>query len=58
AVAHVVYVALDADARPLPVPPLVLETDDDRRDHVEAQLRAETRALHRVKLEQLREEPA
>ena len=57
AVAHLVYVALDEDARPLPVPALVLETEEDRRHHEEARLRAETRSLHRVKLEQLRESP-
>ena len=58
AVAHLVYVAIDGDERPKPVPPLVLDTDDDRRDHEEARLRVETRALHRVKLEQLREDSA
>jgi acyl-CoA hydrolase len=53
ATAHVVYVAIGADERPRPVPPVALVTDDDRRHHAEARLRAETRAAHRVKVEQL-----
>jgi acyl-CoA hydrolase len=54
AVAHVVYVAIGPDERPRPVPGLILETDDDRRLHDEARLRAETRATHRLKLDELR----
>ena len=55
AVAHLVYVAIGADERPSPVPGLILETDDDRRDHAEAQLRADTRAAHRLKVQHLRD---
>jgi acyl-CoA hydrolase len=29
--AYLTFVAIDAEGRPQPVPPLVLETDDDRR---------------------------
>ncbi|MCU1677821.1 MAG: acyl-CoA hydrolase [Frankiales bacterium] len=53
AVAHVVYVAIGADERPRPVPPLLLESDEDRRHFAEAQLRAESRRSHRQKVEEL-----
>jgi acyl-CoA hydrolase len=53
AVAHVVYVAIGPDERPRPVPPIELVTHDDRRHHAEATLRAESRAAHRAKVEQL-----
>ncbi len=41
--AYLTFVALDKAGRPLSVPPLVLETDDDRRRNREAQLRREVR---------------
>ena len=41
--AYVVYVALDERGRPTPVPPLVAETDEERRRIEEARLRREAR---------------
>ncbi len=41
--AYVVYVALDAQGRPAPVPPLLAETDDERRRMEQARLRREER---------------
>ncbi|HYB72872.1 MAG TPA: acyl-CoA thioesterase [Candidatus Sulfotelmatobacter sp.] len=41
--AYVVYVALDEGGRPAPVPPLLAETDEDRRRMEQARLRREAR---------------
>ena len=40
---YAVYVALDANGRPTPVPPLILETEDDRRRWAEGAARQEYR---------------
>lgn len=46
---YLTYVALGPDGRPTPAPPLILETDEDRRRHCEAQdrRRARKEALQR-----------
>ena len=41
--AYLTFVALDKAGRPLTIPPLILETDEDRRRNQEAQLRREVR---------------
>jgi len=41
--AYLVYVGLDRDGRPTPVPPVVAETDEERRRQVEAGLRRRAR---------------
>lgn len=41
--AYIVYVALDADGKPCQVPPLIPETDEDRRRMAEAAIRRERR---------------
>ncbi len=41
--AYVVYVALDEQGRPMPVPPLLAETDEERRRMGQARLRREAR---------------
>ena len=41
--AYLVYVALDEDGRPTSVPPLVPESDDERRRWAEAELRQQRR---------------
>jgi acyl-CoA hydrolase len=46
-VAYLTMVALDADGRPAPVPPLAPETDDERRREREAQLRRDNRLAER-----------
>jgi acyl-CoA hydrolase len=40
---YITMVAIDADGRPVEVPPLVLETDEDRRRNQEATLRVRKR---------------
>ena len=43
----VTYVAVDRDGRPVPVPPLQLETDDERRRHAAAEKRRALRLAER-----------
>ena len=45
--AYLVFVAIDGDGNPRPVPPIAPETDDERRRQHEAQLRRRTRQAHR-----------
>ncbi len=45
--AYFVYVALDDDRRPTPAPPLLLETDEERRRFAEAQERQRMRLLRK-----------
>ena len=45
--AYLTYVALDADRRPIPVPPLILETEADCRRNREAMARREARLAER-----------
>jgi acyl-CoA hydrolase len=48
--AYFTMVALDGEARPAPVPPLLAETDDERRREREAQLRRRNRLTEREDL--------
>jgi acyl-CoA hydrolase len=47
---HLVMVAIDAGGKPRPVPPLLLESDDDRRDFRRAEIRREHRLALRKAL--------
>ncbi|MCS7251911.1 MAG: acyl-CoA thioesterase [Anaerolineae bacterium] len=47
ATAYFVYVALDRDGRPTPVPPLILETEEERRKAEEADQRRAERLARR-----------
>jgi len=47
--AYLTYVAIDGRGRPTAVPPLILETDDERRREREARARRETRLAERDK---------
>jgi uncharacterized protein (TIGR00369 family) len=46
--AYIVYVALGADRRPTRVPPLLLQTDDERRRFEQGRLRQEARLARRT----------
>jgi uncharacterized protein (TIGR00369 family) len=48
-VAYVVYVALGNDGRPAEVPPLILETDDERRRWEQARLRRSERLARKAR---------
>jgi acyl-CoA hydrolase len=52
--AYVTYVALDKAGRPREIPPLILETDEDKRRNREATARRETR-LKQKELERQRQ---
>ncbi|HEV8565404.1 MAG TPA: acyl-CoA thioesterase [Actinomycetota bacterium] len=45
--AYLVFVAIDEDGKPRPVPPLVAETDAERRRQREAKLRRQARMAHK-----------
>ncbi|MFC1932228.1 acyl-CoA thioesterase [Chloroflexota bacterium] len=45
--AYLTYVALDKEGRPTPVPPLILETEEDARRNHEAKARREARLRQR-----------
>lgn len=45
--AYLVLVALDENERPTRVPPVIPETDEERREYAEAQKRRELRALRK-----------
>jgi uncharacterized protein (TIGR00369 family) len=47
--AYLTFVALDKEGRPLPVPPLILETDEEMRRNREAKARRETRLAEKKK---------
>jgi uncharacterized protein (TIGR00369 family) len=44
--AYIVFVAIDEDGAPRPVPPIVAESEDERRRQREAGLRREARKAH------------
>ncbi len=52
--AYLVFVAIDEQDRPRPVPPLIAETEEEVRRQREAQLRRETRLAHKAAIEAVR----
>jgi uncharacterized protein (TIGR00369 family) len=52
--AYLVFVAVDTDGRPRPVPPLLVETEVQRRRQREAKLRRERRIAHKEAIEAAR----
>jgi uncharacterized protein (TIGR00369 family) len=52
--AYLVFVALDDEGRPRPVPPLIAETEEEQRRQHEAKIRRETRIGHREAIAELR----
>ena len=53
--AYLVFVAIDEEGRPRPVPPLMTESDVERRRQREAKLRREARLAHKRAVEATRE---
>jgi acyl-CoA hydrolase len=49
--AHLVFVALDENRQPVPVPPLVPETDEERHRQAQARIRREQRLLRKEALQ-------
>ncbi|MDH4112676.1 MAG: acyl-CoA thioesterase [Actinomycetota bacterium] len=56
--AYLVFVAVDEDGHPRPVPPLVAETDDEQRRQREAKLRRQARLAHKEAVKAAREAEA
>jgi acyl-CoA hydrolase len=52
--AYLVFVAVDAEGRPRPVPPVIPEDDLDRQRHAEAQIRRQHRLARRDEIRALR----
>jgi uncharacterized protein (TIGR00369 family) len=52
--AYLVFVAVDAEGRPRPVPPLIAESDDERRRQREAKLRRARRIDHKEAIDAAR----
>ena len=48
--AYLVFVALDEEGRPAEVPPVQLETDDQRRRHEQARIRRDVRQERRTRM--------
>ena len=55
--AYLTFVALDENFRPQPVPPLVLETDEDRRRNRQARSRRRVRLVEKTRETSCRAEP-
>ncbi|MFD3589683.1 acyl-CoA thioesterase [Streptomyces sp. NPDC058683] len=53
--AYLVFAAVDADGKPRRVPPVIAETDRDRRRYQEAQIRRTHRLARRREIRELRE---
>ena len=56
--AYAVFTAVDGDGRPRPVPPVIPETEQDRRRYQEAQIRRTHRLARRRAIRELRERRA
>ncbi|MGH2682388.1 MAG: acyl-CoA thioesterase [Actinomycetota bacterium] len=52
--AYVVFVAIDEQGKPRPIPPLLAETDEERQRQREARLRREARLTRKRVIEQAR----
>ena len=55
--AYLVFVGVDDDGRPRPVPPVLPETADDRRRFAEAEIRRQHRLARREEIDRLRDSP-
>ncbi|HXG01467.1 MAG TPA: hotdog domain-containing protein, partial [Bacteroidota bacterium] len=47
--AYLTFVAIDENGKPVPVPPIIPETEDEKRRYEEALLRRQLRLAHRQK---------
>lgn len=57
ATAYLVFVALDSDGNPRAVPPVIPESDEDRRRFAEAEIRRTHRLARRAAILQSRDRP-
>ncbi|MFN2581783.1 MAG: acyl-CoA thioesterase [Candidatus Dormibacteria bacterium] len=54
--AHLVFVGLDEDGHPAQVPPVIAESDDEKRRQAQARIRREHRLVRKRALEQARDQ--
>ncbi len=52
ATAHLVFVGLGEDGKPAPVPPVIAESDDEKRRQAQARIRREQRLIRKRALEE------
>jgi len=55
--AYLTYVAIDKQGHPVPIPPLIVETGEEKRRHREAKARREQRLSERKKKDACRTDP-
>ena len=55
--AYLTYVALDGQGQPLPLPPMILEPNEEKRRNRDAKVRRETRLSEKAKEKQRKPEP-
>ncbi len=55
--AYLTFVSLNEKGRPMPMPPLLLETEEQERRHREAQTRRETRLLEKTREKEMPPDP-
>jgi uncharacterized protein (TIGR00369 family) len=55
--AHLVFVGLDRDGKPAPVPPVIAESDDEKRRQAQAKVRREQRLIRKRALAEAAQHP-
>jgi acyl-CoA hydrolase len=56
--AYLTFVAIDREGKPVPIPPLIIETDEDRRRNSDARARRESRLAEAQRKEGCRKRPS
>ncbi|CUT01758.1 Acyl-CoA hydrolase [Candidatus Kryptobacter tengchongensis] len=56
--AYLTFVAIDENGKPIPVPPIVPETEDEKRRYEEALIRRQQRLKHKEELKNARKQRA
>jgi uncharacterized protein (TIGR00369 family) len=56
--AHLVFVGIDEEGRPAPVPPVIAQTDDEKRRQAQARIRREQRLIRKRALAEAARGPA